>query len=184
MTEFTIHTLETAPESARPLLEQLQQQLGFVPNLAATMAESPLMLEGFIALRAIFARGSLGGVEREVVAMTVAFETNCAYCMAAHSTAANRHGASEKVLNAVRSSALPADRRLAALSRFTHQVASKHNQVSAEDIQSFLDADFTQAQLLEVLVGVGMTMLASSMYHLAGTQVDAVFQAQAWVPPA
>ena len=44
MTEFRIHTLESAPESARPLLEQLKQQLGFVPNLAATMAESPLML--------------------------------------------------------------------------------------------------------------------------------------------
>ena len=184
MTKFTIHTLESAPESARPLLEQLKQQLGFVPNLAATMAESPLMLEGFTALRAIFARGSLSGVEREVVAMTVAFETNCVYCMAAHSTAAKRHGASEEVLNAVRSGASPADRRLAALSRFTHQVVSKRSQVSAEDIHSFLDADFTPAQMLEVLVGVGMTMLASLMYHLAGTPLDAAFQAQAWAPPA
>ena len=57
MTEFTIHTLESAPESARPLLEELKQQLGFVPNLAATMAESPLMLEAFRSLQGIFARG-------------------------------------------------------------------------------------------------------------------------------
>jgi alkylhydroperoxidase family enzyme len=84
----------------------------------------------------------------------------------------------------VRSGALTADRRLAALSRFTHQVVSKRSQVSAEDIHSFLDANFTQAQLLEVLVGVGMTMLASSMYHLAGTPADAAFQPQVWAPPA
>jgi alkylhydroperoxidase family enzyme len=92
--------------------------------------------------------------------------------------------ASEEVLNAVRSGALPADRRLAALSRFTHQVVSKRSHVPAEDIHSFLDADFTPAQMLEVLVGVGMTMLASPMYHLAVTPPDAAFQAQAWAPPA
>ena len=184
MTEFTIHTLESAPESARPFLEQLKQQLGFVPNLAATMAESPLMLEAFRSLQGIFARGSLSGVEREVVAMTVAFETNCAYCMAAHSTAAKRHGASEEVLNAVRSGTLPADPRLVALRRFTHQVVGKRGQVSAEDMRTFLDGDFTQAQLLELLVGISMTTLASFMYHLAGTQLDAAFQPQAWAPPS
>ncbi len=183
MTEFTIHTLESAPESAKPLLEQLKQQLGFVPNLAATMAESPLLLEGFTSLRAIYARGSLSGIEREVVAMTVAFETNCAYCMAAHSTAAKRQGASDEILNVVRSGTLPADRRLAALSRFTHQVVGKRGEVSSKDIRAFLDAGFTQAQLLEVLVGVSMTALASSMYHLADTPLDAVFQAQTWAPP-
>ena len=115
--------------------------------------------------------------------MTVAFETNCAYCMAAHSTAAKRYGASEEVLNTVRSGALPADPRLAALSRFTHQVVGKRGQVSAEDVRTFLDADFAQAQLLELLVGISMTTLASFMYHLAGTPPDAAFQPQAWAPP-
>jgi uncharacterized peroxidase-related enzyme len=183
MTKFTIHTLETAPESARPLLEQLEQRLGFVPNLAATMAESPRMLEAFTSLQAIFARGSLSGVEREVVAMTVAFGSNCAYCMAAHSTAAKRQGASEEVLETVRAGSLPTDPRLAALSRLTHQVVGKRGQVSAEDIRTFLEAGFTQAQLLEVLVGISMTTLASYMYHLAGTPLDAAFLPQAWTPP-
>jgi uncharacterized peroxidase-related enzyme len=184
MTQFTIHTLESAPESARPLLEQLNEQLGFVPNLAATMAESPHMLEAFTSLRSIFARSSLNGVEREVIAMTTAFDNQCAYCMAAHSTAAKRHGASEDVLSAVRAGELPADPRLAALSSLTRQVVRKRGQISAEIISAFLDAGFTQAQLLEVLVGVSMTTVASFMYHIAGTQPDAAFQPQTWMVPS
>jgi uncharacterized peroxidase-related enzyme len=184
MTQFKIHSIESAPESSRPFLEQLKEQLGFVPNLAATMAESPRMLEGFTSLRSIYARGSFSGAEREVIAMTVAYDSRCAYCMAAHSTAAKRFGASEDVLSAVRAGELPADPRLAALSSVTHQIVRKNGQVSAEDIDTFLGAGFTQAQLLEILVGVSMTTLASYMYHIAGTPPDAAFQAQTWAPPA
>jgi uncharacterized peroxidase-related enzyme len=184
MTQFKIHTIESAPEGSRPFLEQLNQQLGFVPNLAATMAESPRMLEGFTSLRSIFARGSLSGVEREVIAMTVAFDNQCAYCMAAHSTAAKRHGASEEVLSAVRAGELPADPRLAALSSLTHQVVRKRGQIAAESIGTFLEVGFTQSQLLELLVGVSMTTLASYMYHLAGTPPDAAFQPQTWMVPS
>jgi len=60
----------------------------------------------------------------------------------------------------------------------------KRGQISAENISAFLDAGFTQSQLLEVLVGVSMTTLASYMYHIAGTQPDAAFQPQSWMAPA
>jgi uncharacterized peroxidase-related enzyme len=184
MTQFTIHTLESAPEGSRRLMEQLNTRFGFVPNLAATMAESPAMLEGFVSLQSLFASSSLSGVEREVIAMTVAFDNQCAYCMAAHSTAARRHGASEDVLRAVRAGGLPADARLAALSSLTHQLVRKRGQISAEDISAFLEAGFTQSQLLELLIGVSMTTLASYMYHIAQTPPDPAFQAQAWQAPA
>jgi alkylhydroperoxidase family enzyme len=104
--------------------------------------------------------------------------------MAAHSTAAKRHGASEDALSTVRGGELPPDARLAALSSLTHQVVRKRGQISAEDISAFLEAGFTQSQLLELLVGVSMTTLASYMYHIAGTPTDAAFQPQAWMPPA
>jgi alkylhydroperoxidase family enzyme len=87
-------------------------------------------------------------------------------------------------LSAVRAGELPADPRLAALSSLTHQVVRKRGQISAEIISTFLDAGFTQAQLLEVLVGVSMTTLASFMYHIAGTSPDAAFQPQAWMVPS
>jgi hypothetical protein len=47
MTQFTIHTVDTAPPDSRAALEALRQEVGFLPNLAATMAESPTLIEGF-----------------------------------------------------------------------------------------------------------------------------------------
>ena len=45
MTEFTTHTIKTAPETSRPLLQRAEKELGFIPNLYAAMAESPATLE-------------------------------------------------------------------------------------------------------------------------------------------
>ena len=41
MTRFTIHTIDSAPSDSRAALEALRQEVGFLPNLAATMAVSP-----------------------------------------------------------------------------------------------------------------------------------------------
>jgi uncharacterized peroxidase-related enzyme len=184
MTEFTIHTLASAPESARPILEQLNQGIGFVPNLAATMAGSPRVLEAYTTLHAVFARGSFTPVEREIVAMTTSYDNQCTYCMAAHSTFAKAYGAVESVLNAVRAGKEPNDPRLAALTNFTHQVVRKRSEVSAEDIHTFLNAGFTQPQVLEVLIGVSQATLASLVHHMARTPLDEGFQPQAWTPSA
>ena len=47
MTDFPIHTTETAPEASRARLQGAQDALGFIPNLYATMAEAPAVLEGY-----------------------------------------------------------------------------------------------------------------------------------------
>ena len=41
MTDFETYTIENAPEASKPILQAAKKTLGFVPNLMATMAESP-----------------------------------------------------------------------------------------------------------------------------------------------
>lgn len=183
MTAFPIHTIQSAPASAKPILEQLQQRIGFVPNLAAIMADSPLVLETYVTLAGIFARGSLSPAERELVMMATSFDNQCSYCMAAHSTFASAQGATETVLDAVRAGEEPDNPRIAALVNFTHQVVRKRGAVHSEDIQTFLDAGFTQAQVMEVLIGISQSSLASLVHHMAGTALDAGFQPQKWAIP-
>ena len=47
MSEFTIHTLDTAPQASRQILQNTEKQLGFIPNLYAVFAESPITLEAY-----------------------------------------------------------------------------------------------------------------------------------------
>ena len=185
MTSFGIYTIDSAPEASKALLVQLQEGVGFLPNLAATMAESPAMLEAFISVRSIFARTTLTGVERETVALTTAFENGCTYCAAAHSTLAAMHGASEATLDAVRAGRLPSgEPRLAALSNFARRVIQTRGAVTPEEVSAVLEAGFTKEQVLDVFVGIAMTNLASQMHHVSQCAVDQQFAARAWTPPA
>ena len=49
--DLPILTAETAPAASQPVLEGIAADLGFVPNLAATIAASPTLLRGFDGLR-------------------------------------------------------------------------------------------------------------------------------------
>ena len=41
MSKFTFHTVESAPEKSKPLLEGAVKQMGAISGLYAVMAESP-----------------------------------------------------------------------------------------------------------------------------------------------
>ena len=47
MTDFIFHTLESAPEESRKMLEAVEKRMGFIPNLYLAFAESPRMLEAY-----------------------------------------------------------------------------------------------------------------------------------------
>jgi AhpD family alkylhydroperoxidase len=183
MSDFPLHTITTAPEQARPILEQLQERVGFVPNLAAMMADSPLVLEAYVTLGAIFGRGSFSPVEQQLILMTAGFGNHCSYCMAAHSTFAKALGASDAVREAIRAGKLPDDLRLAALVAFTLEVVRHRGQLSAEALRDFREAGFTPAQALDVLIGVSQGTLASLVHNLAATPLDEGFQPQQWSIP-
>ena len=53
MTNFPTHTIETAPEAAKPLLQGAKSAYSFIPNLLGTMAEAPALLEGYMTLAGI-----------------------------------------------------------------------------------------------------------------------------------
>src|SRR5262245_50248012 len=142
---FTIHTMDSAPEKSKDVMQQLQTQVGFVPNLAATMAESPNLIQAFVQLRSINGQASLSPVEREAIALAVSFENQCSYCMAAHSTFAKMNGASDEDLSALRSGKSPRDFRLAALVTFATQMLRARGQVPANAVNRLLEAGFSRA---------------------------------------
>src|SRR5262249_27993100 len=111
MTEFTIHTQDTAPPAALQALGGIEANIGFIPNLAAMIADSPAALTGFVALQSAVRTSGLGALEREVVGVTVSLHNRSRYSMAAHSTFAAAAGAGPELLAALRAGEpLPDDR--------------------------------------------------------------------------
>jgi AhpD family alkylhydroperoxidase len=180
MIHFPVHTLESAPTGAKDGLRNLQESVGFVPNLAAAMAESPELLNGFLAVRQYYEGGTFTPGEIQVLSLTAAFENACAWCMAFHTFMARNHGISAESVSALREGRSPRDPRLRALSDFARSMIRGRGNVGAEALQQFLDAGYTRAQALEVVLGMAFSLMANYAGHLVDAPVDPPFQAHAW----
>ena len=184
MSHYVIHNIDSAPEESRPLLRKLQADIGMIPNLAATMAESPALLRGFLEIRDIFYRGTFTPGEVQVLALTNAFENGCDYCMALHSSLALKAGVPRAAVMALRSGRSPDDPKLGPLSDFSRALVSERGNVAERDIARLLEAGYTRAQALEVVLGVAVSILPNFAHHLTQCPVDTVFHEQRWEKPA
>ena len=173
-------TIDSAPVASRPGLEAVRRQLGFIPNLFATFAESPTLLLGYLALDGAFNKGTLSPVERQMVLIAVSAENDCEYCVAAHSTVAGMLRAPEETVRAIREGAATNDARIDALVNFVRTVVHTRGNVPEGTVDAFLAHGFTKDQLGEVLVGVGLKTISNYFNALAGTPLDDAFQSQAW----
>ena len=108
MTEFTIHTISTAPDASKATLAAVKGAFGFVPNLQANMATSPELLAGYSALWDLFSKTSLTQTEQQVVYLTANYENECHYCMAGHTMLSKMQKIDDAVVQAIRNgSAIP-----------------------------------------------------------------------------
>jgi uncharacterized peroxidase-related enzyme len=183
MTRFTVHTIETAPAGSRSLLEGLHKAFGFVPNLYAVFAESPAALKGALAIGEAFSKSTLSPVEQQLVALAVSEANDCRFCVAAHSTLAKHFAKADAALvGAVRNRESLPEPKLDALVTFTRKVVEQRGWVADADIAAFLEAGYTRAQVIDVLLGVGMKTFNNYVDHIAHVPLNDQFKAEAWQP--
>ena len=184
MSVLTPHTIDSAPPASRSGLDAVHRQLGFIPNLFATFAESPTLLSGYLALDTAYGNGSLSRIERQAILIAVSAENECEYCVAAHSTVAGMLRAPETTVRAIREGASVSDSRIDALVHLARTIVRTRGRVPDGTVEDFLAHGFTKDQLGEVVVGVGLKTISNYFNALAGTPLDEAFKAQAWQPAA
>ena len=182
MTTFTQHTLATAPTAAQPTLRKVEQALGFIPGMYATLAESPAVLEGYVVLDAALAKGELSALEREMTKLAVSLENNCPFCVAAHSTLLDLQRAAPELVDAVRAGTPLADSRLQALVTFTRAVVRERGFVPASAVDGFLAAGYSKAAAFEVIGTAGLKSISNYVDHIAHVPLDAALQKREWQP--
>lgn len=183
MSDFTFYSTTQAPGSSRPLLEQAEKRLGFLPNLYAGLAESPAALEGYFALSSAFSTSDLSPVEQQVILLTVSFENRCTFCMAAHSMVAKMAKMSGPTLDALRSDQPLGDPKLNALREFTRLVVRRRGFVSPRDVEKLLSVGYTHANVLDVVLGVAMKTLSNYANHILETPLNPQFESERWAIP-
>ncbi len=175
-------TIENAEPRAKALLESTRAKLGFVPNMYALMVNGPGLLETYQAGYAHFREESgFTMAEQEVIFLSISRENGCDYCMAAHSFVAdNMSKVPLAVTNAIRDDRAIPEPKLAALSTFARTMVRKRGLPSRSDVETFLDAGYTEQHVLAIVLAIGVKTLSNYTNHLVHTPVDAVFSSRVW----
>ena len=180
MTHFEQHTIETAPKAAKPILQAALKGYGFVPNLYATMAEAPTILEGYMSLSDIFGKTDLSETERQIILMTNNRLNGCKYCMAAHTTLSQMAGVNGDIIEALRKNMPIADAKLEALRQFAIAINESRGWPSQAQLDAFMAAGYGRQTVLEVILGTALKVLSNYTNHVADTDLDDAFKANVW----
>lgn len=173
MARLTIHTVETAPEKAKPRVEAALKANGFLPNLIGVLANSPEALAFYQEVGKLNGETSLTAGEREVIQILAAKINQCGFCVAGHTKLATlKKLLKEDEIAAVRAVAKIDDAKLNALSDFTQQVMAQKGNVSDEQLQAFFAAGYNQQQAVEVVLGVALATLCNYTNNLAQTDIN------------
>lgn len=180
MANFETHTIENAPEASKQILKAAKEKLGFIPNLMATMAESPVLVESYLTLMGLFDKTELSETERQIILMTNNRLNGCTYCMAAHTAVSKASGVDDDVIEALRSGSPMNDSKLEALRTFSIIINETRGRPSDEQIEAFLAAGYTKQTVLEVIVGTSLKVLSNYTTPIVKPKLDDMFKPVAW----
>jgi uncharacterized peroxidase-related enzyme len=184
MTTFEIHTPETVTDSAAATLNSVQSNIGFIPNVFATIAESPAALTGFVNLGEAFASSTFTSEEQQVIQLAVSTENECVYCVSGHTAFAQTLNIPESVVSALRAKKPLPDERLNALSNLVRSLVQHRGHIERKEIESYLAAGFTRAQFMEVILGISLKTFSNYASIALNIKLDKEFESYAWQPSA
>lgn len=177
MPRLSIFSKESAPEASRPLIDKVQTNNGFVPNLIGVLAGSPQALETYLGVGATNAKASLSFAEREVVQLTAARIHGCGFCVAGHTAAVvkNQLFDHEDVL-ALQYGEPLANTKLQAIADFTEQIIATRGAMPDASLQTFLKAGYSEQQAIDVVLGISLATLCNFVNNLARTEINPELQ--------
>ncbi len=162
---------QTADAQTNELLASVEKKMGRVPNIVATMANSPAVARAYLGISQALAGGSLSPQLREKLALIVGEQNNCDYCVAAHTALGKGAGLSDEETVAARQGNDEAAQDRAAL-EFAHTLVAERGWVSDEQLDRVRSAGFTDGEVGEIVAVVAQNIFTNYFNHVAGTEVD------------
>lgn len=169
----TIHPLRISDADGQTAatLEAVKAKLGGVPNLLATLANSPAALQGYLQLSETLGAGELTARQREIVALATAQENACGYCLSAHSFIGKSAGLTEDDIRQARAgtASVPHD---AAIAAFARAIVGERGRLDPRAVELARKDGLSDSLILEIIANVALNTLTNYTNHVAGTVID------------
>ena len=162
---------DRANAEQKALLDAIQAQLGMVPNFLRVFANSPAALRAFLGLHGIAGEGELDARTRERIALALAQQNACQYCLSAHTAIGRKAGLDSAEIEANRAGS-SGDARAAAAVAFARALAEHSGEVTSAEISAVREAGYSDAQIVEIITHVGMNILTNILGKASRVEID------------
>ncbi len=180
MKYYKIHNSNSAPVDSIPVLENIEKQSGYIPNLYGILANSPLVLKAYVEMAKLFGKTSFTNTEKNIIWLTISHTNSCHYCMAIHTMAGQIQNLSEDIINDLREGKNLKDPKLEALRRFTSIMVDSRGWAPAGEVEKFLVAGYSREQLLELMIGIAQKTISNYINHIVDTPLDDKIKPYKW----
>lgn len=172
MSRIEILDRQTSSGDAKVLLDAVQSDLGMVPNFIGVLANSPAALSAFLGLHTITGSGALDPKTRERIALAVAEQNACEYCVSAHTAIGRKAGLDTDEMLANRQGG-SAEVKAAASLAFTTALVENTGQVTKAEFDAVRAAGHSDAEIVEIITHVALNIFTNLLAK--STQVDIDF---------
>lgn len=170
MNTFNVPTREEVSANNQAIFDNLKGQVGFVPNLYATMAYSENALGDYLQFQG--AKTSLSNKEKEVVNLVVSEVNGCKYCQSAHTAIGKMNGFTEEQTLELRGGSASWDAKYDALVKLSKEVTENKGKVSTETLDAFFAASYDKGTLVDVIKQVGDKVIMNYLHNLTNIPID------------
>ncbi len=171
MARINLVTNESANAEQKTLLDAIQSQLGMVPNFLKVFANSPDALKAFLGLHGIANAGSLDPQTRERIALALAQQNSCEYCLSAHSAIGRKAGLDNAEIAANRTGTSQ-DAKAAVAVKFARSLVEHTGEVTTAELLEMRNAGYSEADIVEVITHVGMNILTNILGKAGRVDID------------
>ena len=180
MQQFSVYTIDFAPDASKAALRDVQARFGAIPNLAGAMALSPVLIKAFVPIFDQVHGGSFTEQQIQTVLLTDAVTNASTWAVALHTALGLKAGLNAADVEAIRAGRLPADKKLGALSTLARTLIEKRGRLDDSDIERFLEAGFSKTLLLEVITIVAASTITNYTGSVTKPPLEDWLQIHAW----
>ena len=169
----TIRPIDVAAATGQTAetLAAVKKQLGKVPNLFATLAQSPAALQTYFRIKDALALGAFSAKQQELVALAVAQVNGCGYCLSAHTAINGMMGVKPEAIEAARRGHAtdPRDDAIVSLAR---EVVETRGHLDSQAVAAWKAKGLSDADILETIATVVLNIFTNYVNEIAGTEID------------
>lgn len=171
MSRINTVTAEQASNEQQALFDAIQNQLGMVPNFLRVFANSPSALKAFLGLHTIAGEGALDEATRERIALALAEQNACQYCVSAHSAIGRKTGLNGDEIEANRAGTSQ-DAKAAVAVKFAKSLSENTGEVTTSELLEVRNAGYSDAEIVEIITHVGMNLLTNILGKASQVEID------------